>query len=326
MINKNYVLTNNFEKIGDFYLEKGIAFFNENNFKASFEFFKLTLEFKSCLDELSANKIYVVKNGYISDFDKKNNKEELFSAAFVKLFFESESDNFWALKYIDKYLIENDDFYGNLIKTVIFIKDIRGIYARENYHVEEGIKKLNSYKINNSFLNNSISLYYKKINMKYAEIIHHNFVNNYTSYNSLFLLDEIYLKCNNLNYINIDKKNFKNALVRFFYDKNRKTETFLSFYKDIIFKAIHKNGQLNYNIIKLVEEFVEVINLNSKIFIEIENSTDSFYYLKIIEEEDKTNRMLEEAEIENFEIYSGNDYYNENLDLDQQDPEFWDNL
>lgn len=324
MINKNYVLTNNFEKIGDFYLEKGITFFNENNFKASFEFFRLTLEFKSCLDQLPANNTYVVNNASISDFDKKNNKEELFSAAFVKLFFNSQ--DFWALKYIDKYLIENDDFYGNLIKTVIYIKKNRGVYAREDYHVEEGLKKLNSYKINNTYLNNSISLYYKKINVKYAEIIHRNFVHNYTSYNSLYLLDEIYLKCNNTYYLNIDNESFKNILVRFFYNKNRKTETFISFYKEFISHTIRKNGELNHNIIKLVEEFIEVINLNIKTFISIENSTDSFYYLEIMKEEDDTNRMLEKAEIESFEMSGGNDYYNENLDLDQQDPEFWNNL
>ena len=156
-------------------------------------------------------------------------------------------------------LIENDDFFGNLIKTIILIKSLKGNSPNKVYYVEEELKKLKKFKHNNTYLNYSTSLYYKKTNIKYAEIIHSNFVNNYSSYNSLSLLDEIYLKCNNSNFINIDKLSFENVLVRFFYNKNRKTETLISFYKDIISKTIHKNGIVNYKMLELVEGFIKVV-------------------------------------------------------------------
>ncbi len=325
MINENYILTNNFEQIGDFFLEKGITLFNENNYKASYEFFKLALEFKSCFNEVLVTKHDYVKKVFIQNFEQNNSKEELFSISFTILFFEPVSLHFLALKYIDKYLLENDDFYGNLIRTIILTKN----NSIENYLIEESFSKMNSFKKNNFYLNYLISFNSRQNNKNYAELIHDNFIKNYTSYNSLYLLDEIYLKCNNSKLLKIDKENFKNVLIRFFYNKKRKTETFISFFKEFVNRTVDKNNQLNYNIIKLLNEFVIVIKNNKDVFIEIENTTESFYYLELMEEEDRISDLIEEYNLDLFEMSNGiaeDDYYNDNLDLDQQDPKFWDNL
>ena len=153
---------------------------------------------------------------------------------------------------------------------------------------------MNSFKKNNFYLNYLISFNSRQNNKNYAELIHDNFIKNYTSYNSLYLLDEIYLKCNNSKLLKIDKENFKNVLIRFFYNKKRKTETFISFFKEFVNRTVDKNNQLNYNIIKLLNEFVIVIKNNKDVFIEIENTTESFYYLELMEEEDRISDLIEE--------------------------------
>ena len=94
-------------------------------------------------------------------------------------------------------------------------------------------------------------------------------------------------------------------------------------------RTVDKNNQLNYNIIKLLNEFVIVIKNNKDVFIEIENTTESFYYLELKEDEDRISDLIEEYNLDLFEMSNGiaeDDYYNDNLDLDQQDPKFWDNL
>ena len=48
-----------------------------------------------------------------------------------------------------------------------------------------------------------------------------------------------------------------------------------------------------------------------------------------MEEEDRINDLIEEYNLDLFEMSNGiaeDDYYNDNLDLDQQGPKFWDNL
>ncbi|NMH24401.1 hypothetical protein [Flavobacterium solisilvae] len=313
----NYILTKNFESLGRYYLEIGLNFYKKTNYLNSSEYFKKALIFINCLNRKQIDS--ELEDFFFKDLNGTEDDELVFSLAFVSLFCTNNNEH-WTLKYVDIYLKSNEDFFGNLLKTIALHQ------LEDDYNLKISYEKTIKFQEEHTFLKYLSAKIKKSNGIKYIQIIHQNFVENYTDYNSLLYLYEMYKKIDNPNYLILDEEKLNNILINYFYYKSANISNFISFYINVVDMQINKDGLINYPIVNLIKDFTKMIDQNRDFFIEVENSTNSFYHVKIMDEENKLNDLLNEHEVASYEYERENDYYNENLDLDQQDPDFWDNF
>jgi hypothetical protein len=318
MTKKNYILTKNFEGLGEYYLQKGLKLFKKKKYNLANEYFKNTLVFKTRFnyktDSFSSSDTI-----YFEDLQGSESDEQIFSLAFVSLFCTHGKEH-RSLEYINSYLKINDDFHGNLIKTIVLY------FLSDKYNFEISLNETKKFQQEHIFFSYAASNAKNRLGEDYIKINHQSFVENYTDYNSLKDLYEMYKKKDNYNYLNITPEKLNNLLINCFYYKNLKAEELIIFYTNIVNMQVNKDGLLNYPIINIIKDFIKVIEQNESFFIELENSTQSFYHTRIMEEENRINDLCDESERLSFENENKNNYYNENLDLDQQDPDFWNNI
>jgi len=339
-MNKNKLINKgDFESLGKAFLSEAVDFAMSRSFGKSYEFFKQGLDFLTCDCEIG-DWLVNYKKSDEKIFDEKNiNQTENTEFYFVKAYilsFEHDYKNLQtASNSIDNYLIERKDDYGYYVKGKILL-------SLNNY--TESLKnftKALSYS-NNSRLNYRIGrIKEQHLNQDGLKELFESFLSNYSSA----------CCCRNLKKYMIKKgkkldfdEDESNDLLKEFNSSNSEWRFQEMFEKTMEYQnyKLYKDGDL-YSLQRVKAEisakkelanFVSVIHKNYDIFIyeEYGNNYNEYY----IEQDNFFKKQYEEQEeYENDDNYNvmpyhnsiyDNPYYNETLDMDQQDLEFWDNL
>ena len=338
---------NNLEKLGKFFLKKGTEFCVKKEFSISYEYFKQGLDILTC----------DCNDGWKNEYKRENEdvfysplieglplKQYLFVKAYVFSFEDSLKKLYVALDSIDKYLEYSPDQYGFYVKGKILLSLNEGKGAlvefinaqkiQNSHRLEYRIGRTNFQFLNKNGLHELYLSFCKNPSsnccLKYLK-------KNSISENVSFVL---HTKCDNP------------LLTSFLINKNE--NYFISQYFDFINnESEYSNNQTN----NYLNEFIDFLKSNSNLFIEkkliqieyipeenfhteqenISKINDSNILIALelveIEKEYKLNNY-EESEGEEDFYYDDDEssnaynspYYNDNLDLDQQSPEFWDSL
>ncbi|WP_223032679.1 hypothetical protein [Hanstruepera marina] len=321
---------NDLERIGKYYFKLGM----KDTLNKSFE--SACVNFKKGLDYLTCDCIkdkWIIEYGYWDkglfndlDYSLDDPSSYCFVKAFLLSYLKDKKNRYLALDSIEKYLEIHTDYYGLYVKGKILNKLGDYVGAYKYYLKSLEIKK-------SSLIIYSLGrLDAKTFEFGIQDVNGYNY--NIEKLFKAFLLNPSSLCCASKlkeNWIiegyyqglmkhEIKNKTFydysKNKLVKAFISKNN-TNEFINLYKSFLDKEeilhiddMEKGDNHLAYFVRLLKriEFLDSIdaNIDSKGNF-IENDNELFG-----KEEDD---------------YSFNDtYYNDSLDLDQQDPEFWDSL
>lgn len=301
------VKTNNFEVLGKNYLEKAVNFAIKKEFQKSYEFIKEGLDFLTC-DCLRGSWYNNFENLEVEIFNDienntTNHNEYFFVKSFILSFSEDKMKLYSALDAIEKYLNVIVDEYGFFIKGRVFNA------------LEEFEKSFESYSQALILSNNPRNKYrigrLKEFKMEEFGIddLYLSFIENPSSNCCAENLQNYFQKRKlSLNY---SDEFSSNILLNYFENKSS-----LNF--GIKYMITFNNQLQNSENTILINDFIKIINLNEEVFIPKKN---------IEIELDDDNDSYNSDEDSNYNSYgSGDDYYDDSLDMDQQSPEFWDNI
>lgn len=313
-LNKN-ILKTDLEEIGAYYLKKAIKFIVNKEFSKGTIFFKEALDILSCdcnksewlqsagdLNDLTFNQ------GLFEDlkYNVVNTQDYYFAKAYVLSFaLKNKQQQYIALNAIEIYLKTDKDHHGYYVLGKIQANLEMYTQSLESYETAMEIK-------------NTTAIQYRIGRLKEQEMNSNGIRELFMSLNrnpsSSCVARELqeYSHKRNLLLSSSDKES---RLIKFFNENN---DNFSSLYQRLI-----KNED--------IIQFMSLVNSrNSEIseFFEILNRyTGSFLNSK--QNEDKITNQKKYDYDDNYyedDIGFNDDFYNDQLDMDQQSPEFWDNL
>jgi len=316
--------TGNKQDLGKYFLKKAIGFALDGKFNISAEFIKEGLSFLSCDCEIGNWKdSYNISNKTILDdvlINKAQSIQYLFVKAFIYSFEKEKKELYVALDSIEKYLkyaktkvetgfineyilSEDDIYFINLIKIKILI----GLGEYEKAYGYLGWIKSSycAYYFYMGILSSKLSNYNE------LEFFYNSFCNNPYSACCIQKLRESFIRRN----FELEKNPYdQNVLIKLFLDSDLNNDFFQRFQKlnrvlkfdiDNILKGIDNNTNE-------LKEFIEYINLYDSRFSKL-NQANIYDDLPEMDELDSYG-------------WGQENYYNEDLDIDQQSQEYWDNL
>ncbi len=311
MESQNLILRKNQEKLGNYFLKKGLSFFLIKEEKVAYQFFKEGLDFITC-----------DCSGWYSELDKPTkdfieylfntnnfNLEFLFSKAYVLCFVDLPLENKFeiALDSIDKYLEIKNDEYGHYIKGKILFRLGKKDLAIDSF--------LNAKNINNHpRLNYNIGRRLEETNQFGLDLLFDSFLKNPSCPCSL---NQFKMFMNKRKRIISLNKNEKNAFLLSFNNKSNNSFIFaFNFVKLYSHDWLSKND----NSLEIIKEFITGLNANS------DNIRKHEVYIE--KTEGKSEGKFYGHGYPDYEPahITDNPYYNDALDLDQQSPEFWDSI
>lgn len=341
-VTNNELIYNNKQLAGLKFFKKGVQFSLNHEYGKAYEYFKESLDLVTSDLNFNDSDLQNINNILISDLQNndKNYKESLFVKAILILYSGNKIYYQAGLTYIQNYLKINSDEYGLYINLCL----LKNIYPKYNY--ERYLNKLNYGNLTSNFIllkyedtfsdENIIKSFTIEdfICLGRAFVINPNciltldillncyskieFYPFYKNYSQNIIIDNFLSKKSNSKifiekFLYIPIKNKK--IVEWIYDWNNKNDLqeFINFL--IIILDDLESFKYSYNFILENEEY-KLINLRDQDFFDYENEINE--NLEI--EDDYFNYD------EDFKTFGKNEYYDDSLDMDQQSPEFWDNL
>ncbi|MDR7131368.1 tetratricopeptide (TPR) repeat protein [Algoriphagus sp. 4150] len=299
--------TSNKESIGKHYLSKGVSFAIKKEFGKSYEFFKEGIDLLTC-DCPRGGWLDPYKNVGKALFDDLNIRHEshleyYFVKAYILSYENDLKELYLSLDAIDRYLENKNDGYGQYVKGKILLA------------LEKPQEAINCFNNAYSFTNHHILQY--RIGRTKEQFLEEyglgdlflSFLNNNTSVCCARNLKE-YSKRKGIILENNDDPN--NMLINAFLIEEDEWD-FQYFFEELIEDRLGNNLSPYDKSNTIIFSYIKWIIANSDCFLE-EDLGDS------------------EADYDDYRYnhpYSSshsNPYYNDSLDMDQQSPEFWDNL
>lgn len=301
MDNIESVKRNNLEELGRYFLEKGFNSYLAGSYNVSYEFFKEGLNFITC-DCSGWNRDLndSIKEQFRQlDIPVNQQKAYLFGKGYILSFmkFDQIKELYDALNAIEQYLKIEKDEYGFYVKGKILYRLDKKQESLQSFYEANDIKSSARTKYRIGRLVEEESIDYG------LDFLVSSFKKNPSSYCCVRILKEFANKSN----IEVPFDSLENnELLISFNDSNIKSWKFAIEYNRLLNK--------NYSIenIDKIKAFVNQIIKYSDIFdnsSKYESSYDNYDY-----------------SYDDFRNPMDSEYYNDALDLDQQSPEFWDDI
>lgn len=301
------------ESLGKYFLQKSVDFAFTHSFGKSYEYIKEALDILTC-DCVTGgwrNKFNDSDKTLFNDLliNYQPHSEYYFVKAYILSFEHSEKLLYLALEAIENYLNINENEYGFYVKGKILLS------LKDSYHALIFFQKANELSENSRLL-------YRIGRIK--EDLHLIGENGlYDLYNS-FQLNESSACCIRVMKKHLKERNIKleitsnepNPLLESFIDNKDEWE-FFNLYSDYIYnESVDIEGNFLFDTALVIKnKFLSTIRMNAEIF-----------ELKIEEDGEILFDNNQDYHQDEYIHTDDNDYYNDNLDMDQQSQEFWDNL
>ncbi len=312
MDNRDCILINNFEDLGKNFLKKAMNFAVKKEFQKSYEFLKEGLLYVTCdcqrgiwFEDFENNK----NENLFNDIENytSNHYEYFFVKSYVLSYSEDKIKLYSALESVEKCLKIEEEEESYLIKSRI--------------HGElEEYEKANECILKASNLNNTSRSKYRLGRLREFQFNQYGIDNLFTSFienpSSACCAEKLQQAFRKRELILNYKDQFEsNPLIDSF--ENDNSFPFLLKYSLHFRKQLIEKEKIN-----IVNSFIEIIKLNEGLFLIDDNNFFDLNEDDFDEQEDDNYSNYDSSE-----DYSFNDeYYNDNLDMDQQSPEFWDSL
>lgn len=300
MDNIEFIKRNNLEELGKYFLNKGCISFLDGSYNVAYEFFKEGLNLITC-DCSGWNQ--ELKNSTNEQFNQLNIPENqqrayLFCKGYLLSFLKSDKikELYNALNAIEQYLeIEKDEF-GYYVKGKVLHRLNRKPDSLQAFYDANNINSTSrtQYRIGRLVEEESFDFG--------LDLLFNSFKNNPSSSCCVRILKEF---TNNSNIVIPSDKSDNNELLNSFNDIDTKPWKFGIEYGRLLNKDYSKEN------IDKVNSFVNQITKNSNMFIDSNDYNNYSHY---------------DESYDDFSNPMDSEYYNDALDLDQQSPEFWDDI
>lgn len=288
------------EDIGKHYLSKALTFALNNEFGKAYEFFKEGLNILTCDCKMGWLNPNAETNKKIFD-DINVNHTPHFEYYFVKAYILSYEDDkksqYLALEAIEKYLEVQNDEYGNYVKGKILLA------LDENQAAFEFFEKASKYATN-SRLNYRLGRTKEQfLEQRGLNELYFSFVQNPSSPCCARVLKKHMKERGKL--LRIDEGETNPLLIAF--NSDEESMFFLFLYQKL-FKSQHDIGVMDNDeaITEILNSFIKGIENNRELFV-LRDYEDAY----------------DEPDYDDYKHQTDWTHYNDNLDMDQQSIEFW---
>lgn len=342
---------NNLENLGKYFLKKATTFCSKKEFGISYEFFKEGLDLLTCDCNDGWRKEFEILNEDIFFSDIKENislKAYLFVKAYIVSYEDSLKKLYVALDSIDKYLEFSPDQYGFYVKGRILLAlkeeksaliEFSNAQKIENCHrLEYRIGRVKCQFLNTnglqelfkSFCTNPSSyccarilkqnLMLENIHFELPPKCENPLLQSFVKQENEYVFSakySIFLKNELVNPVDI-MVDPRNNIEEFVYYLKSKTHLFI----ENIYTNENYIPEENFH---TEEENIRRIN-DSDILLSLELEDIEMEYYAEDYESNEIDTSYYYYEVDDYTSASDSPHYNDNLDMDQQSPEFWDSL